>query len=432
MANYQAYSDEDDDSILDTLYIEKYTWMDKLLKFEYEEAIRETSANFHEIYRRIEEQERFIITKLELERDEALEVIRKQYEKIKKLTGTRATMMKDTSIVLADKEIAKYSKNMLNVKMTKLTWDMELVEPFLEKLCEIEEVEKYKTSYWSKNTRGEDDNEIETPRGMALDPSNNYIYVVDSGDYTDRVQVFDEYGSYSHTLSDPGEIKSPFGIYLHENTIYLTCMDTPTDEDQTCIVKMDKATGIVEMLKETEDPIYHPFVDSENELNILIYGCAMYEHRLHVFDEFLNPTDNSPISLNTIHNHEEVFELEVRTKVMSCKVFSSEIFLLLAYTEFPVQVFNMNGVLQKKLVDNQKLIEPFCFCFDIFNNIIIADRTQNSVHLFSSVSGGYLRDIGEGEGSDISQFHGPKGIVIGRKQQFIILDSKNIFTLQAF
>ncbi|KAI6652695.1 hypothetical protein LOD99_4478 [Oopsacas minuta] len=406
--------------------------MEKLLKFEYEEAIRETASNFHELYRRIEEQERLVITKLELERDEAMELIHKQYTKVKKLVETRATMIKDNSIMLTDKEIDKCTKNMLNVTMTKLTWDMETIEPFLESLCQIEDVEKYTTPYWSKITRGMEEYEIETPRGMAIDPSTNYIYIVDSGDHTDRVQVFDDYGVFLHTLSDPGEIKSPFGIYLHDDTIYLTCMDTPTDEDQTSIAKMDKATGIIELLKETDDPIYHPFVDSENDPTILIYGCGMYNHRLHVFDTFLNTTEESPINMNTINNHDEIFELEARTKVMSCKVFDGEVFLLLAFTEFPVQVFDMTGILQKKLVDNKKLLEPFSFCFDIFNNMIIADRGQNCVNLYSSVSGIFLREIGEGAGADIGQFVGPKGIVIGRKQQYIIVDSKDIFTLQAF
>ena len=406
--------------------------MEKLIKYEYEETIREVAGNFHELYKRIEERERVIIMKLEGERDQALGNIKKQYDKIRKLLESKSAMKKESSLKLTDKEIEKYTKNMTVVNITKLTWEMDSIDPFLLQFCVTDDHEKYTQPYWSKVTRGQEDYEIETPRSIAIDPISNYLYIVDSGDYTDRVQVFDDYGEYVDTLTGNGDMVSPFGIYLYDQYLYITCMDSPMDTDQTSIVKMDKTDGNVILLTKITDPIYYPFVDSEYEPDIRIYGCGMYTHRLHVFDEDLETVNGSPINLNTIGNKSEDMDLEDRTKVMSVKVFDGKVYLLLAFTDYAVQVFDMNGTIIRTLIDSQYLCEPFGFCFDIFNNIIIVDRKLHRVNLYSSITGTFLRDIGEGDGSDVGEFIAPKGIVLGRRQQFVIVDSKNVFALQAF
>ena len=406
--------------------------MEKLIKYEYEETIREVAGNFHELYKRIEERERVIIMKLEGERDQALGNIKKQYDKIRKLLESKSAMKKESSLKLTDKEIEKYTKNMTVVNITKLTWEMDSIDPFLLQFCVTDDHEKYTQPYWSKVTRGQEDYEIETPRSIAIDPISNYLYIVDSGDYTDRVQVFDDYGEYVDTLTGNGDMVSPFGIYLYDQYLYITCMDSPMDTDQTSIVKMDKTDGNVILLRKITDPIYYPFVDSEYEPDIRIYGCGMYTHRLHVFDEDLETVNGSPINLNTIGNKSEDMDLEDRTKVMSVKVFDGKVYLLLAFTDYAVQVFDMNGTIIRTLIDSQYLCEPFGFCFDIFNNIIIVDRKLHRVNLYSSITGTFLRDIGEGDGSDVGEFIAPKGIVLGRRQQFVIVDSKNVFALQAF
>ena len=412
--------------------MERFEWMEKLIKYEYEETIREVAGSFHELYKRIEERERVVIMKLELERDEALESIKKNYDKIRKLLETKSTMKKESSMKLTDVEIDKYTKNMSRVNITKLSWDIEPIDQFLIQFCVTDEHEKYKEPYWSKVTRGTEDYEIETPRSIAIDPITNYLYIVDSGEYTDRVQVFDEYGEYLDTLMATGEMISPFGIYLHDQYLYITCLDSPMEKDQTSIVKMDKSDGNILQLKEIPDPIYYPFVDSQYEPDIRIYGCGMYTHMLHVFDDELEAINGFPITLNTIGNKSDDLELEERTKVMSVKVFDGRVFLLLAFTDFAVQVFDMNGNIIRTLIDNEHLREPFGFCFDIFNNIIIVDREQNCVNLYSSITGTFLRQIGDGTGTDVGDFMAPKGIVLGRRQQFVIVDSKSVFALQAF
>ena len=411
---------------------EIYEWMGKMLTFEYEQAIREASQNFQELFRRIEEHEHMVITKLEEGKKGALQNIKRIYERIVRFDKTKLTMNKEESKKLTDKEIDKSIENLTHWSITKLTWDMDEIDTFLEKLCEIEDHDKYTDTYWSKVTRGADEHEIETPRGIAIDPINNFLYIVDSGDYTDRIQVFDDFGEHMRTLEGNGEMAAPYGIYIYENYIYITCMDSPMVNHQTCIMKMDKLNGNVLAQKDTMDPIYHPFVDSEDDTNIRIYGCGMYEHRLHVFDEDLETLAGSPIYLQTIGNKSEDAELEDRTKVMSVKVFNQKVFLLLALTMYAVQLFDMKGAMTQTLINDTNLIEPFAFCFDIFNNIIIVDRQQNRVCLYSSVTGNFLREIGEGSGTDIGEFVGPKGIVLGRQQQFVVLDSKDIFTLQAF
>ena len=413
-------------------HTERYEWMEKLIKYEYEETIRDVACNFHELYKRIEDRERVVIMKLELERDEALKNIKKRYDKIRKLLESKSTMKKESSMKLTDKEIEKYTKNMTVVNITKLTWDLDSTDQFLIQFCVTDDHEKYTQPYWSKVTRGQEDYEIETPRSIAIDPVSNYLYIVDSGEYTDRVQVFDDYGEYIDTLTGNGDMVSPFGIYLHDQYLYITCMDSPNDKDQTSIVKMDKNDGNILQLTEITDPIYYPFVDSEYEPDIRIYGCGMYTHRLHVFDEDLEAIHGSPIYLNTIGNKSEDLDLEYQTKVMSVKVFDGKVYLLLAFADFAVQVFDMNGTILRTLIDNQHLREPFGFCFDIFNNIIIVDREQHCVNLYSSITGTFLREIGDGTGNDVGEFVAPKGIVLGRRQQFVIVDSKNVFALQAF
>jgi len=77
-------------------------------------------------------------------------------------------------------------------------------------------------------SNGNDDGEFNYPTGVAYDPNNNRIIVVDTNNY--RVQVFDSNGNFLFKFgsngNDDGEFDSPTGVAYDPNNDRIIVVDT--------------------------------------------------------------------------------------------------------------------------------------------------------------------------------------------------------------
>ena len=101
----------------------------------------------------------------------------------------------------------------------------------------------------------------------------------------------------------------------------------------------------------------------------------------------LDLIDENRISLKT-----EFCKQDTRIRDISL---SQELFYILLFnTEFPIQAFSREGILTRCVVKKDSINSAYCFCLDQQHNILVADKGDSKVKIFSN-EGKLLTQFGE-------------------------------------
>ena len=181
-------------------------------------------------------------------------------------------------------------------------------------------------------------------------------------------------------------MKNPQNIIFLNQSIYVQC--------SSAILKLNESTEKKEKSKSYDfylrgictDNI-HIYVGQWKGMNIIVLTLDLIEeNRISLKTEFCQQ--------NT----------EIRDISLSQELF----YILLTETEFSIQAFSREGILTRCVVKKDSINYAFCFCLDQQHNILVADKGDSKVKIFSN-EGKLLTQFGE-KGSEKGQFSSLIGI----------------------
>ena len=366
--------------------------MRSLIETKEEAIIRELNAIWEEVNSKLERK------KIETQKViEAIETLRKEMEKKfrKILTSIQLNQISE--------QIEKAKSEMdIDIPNVKLTWRVDELKDCINRMCRCDQqilVYNEDTQYqlkWSTGNCGDGDNQLCSPWGIATNPMNDNIYVADKSNH--RVQIFSREGEWIRSVKDE-EMKYPQNILFHNQSIYVLC--------NRAILKLNAFTEEKEKYKS-----YYFNLGGICTDNIHIYVGQCEGMNLIVLN--LDFIEENRISLKTEFCEQNT---EIRDISLSQELF----YILLAETEFPIQVFSREGILTRCVVKKDSINSAFCFCLDQQQNILVADLGDSKVKIFSN-EGKLLTQFGK-EGSEEGQFEQLKGISLFMPEFIVTTDT---------
>ena len=243
------------------------------------------------------------------------------------------------------------------------------------------------------------------PCGVAISEGTSRIYVADSG--SRRVSIFSETGAFIDTLSHKDMVE-PHGIAIHRDILYVT----------------DRGAHVVFKFKIAPDM---RFVAN---LGNPIFGAQRFKYPLGLSvsakgDVFVADSSNHRIQVldDSLHIRRSITHQTMKSP-RDVKLTPDEVFVLCPVSPC-LLVFSHAGEKIRSLVtlgDGMQIGSAFFFCLDKKQNLLISDRKNKQVRIFSK-EGTHLYSMGQ-LGHEAGMFYSPRGIVLTRNLKLIIV-SKN-------
>eukprot|EP00800_Vazella_pourtalesii_P002103 TRINITY_DN1193_c0_g3_i1.p1 TRINITY_DN1193_c0_g3~~TRINITY_DN1193_c0_g3_i1.p1 ORF type:complete len:433 (-),score=80.95 TRINITY_DN1193_c0_g3_i1:60-1358(-) len=262
----------------------------------------------------------------------------------------------------------------------------------------------------SKGSKG---GELNNPRGVAVDDSTSTIYVADYGN--SRVQVFNYEGVFISNFTDHiHKTDKPYGIALHENSLYITMQGTHTVQHYSVEGKLLKKVGGKGNDKTKFRSPYGVTVSADN----IVYVCDYGNNRVQGFTTRLKYS-------STIGNGQLDGPLDVKTNE------KGEI-LVLDSGIACLHVFNAEGELITSMLTRgvvSQLSNPWFFDVGCSGVIMMTDSSKSVINIFSA-EGDLLNTLGGSvEGAE---FVFPTGIAVRSGNKPVCVFNKRNALLQIF
>ena len=377
--------------------------MRSLIETKEEAIIRELNAILEEVNTKLVSKKAETQTKIA-----AFEEKVREMEKLYKELSTES----DPLFNVSEKLVSVKREMDIDIPNVKLTWRVDELKDCINRMCRCDQqilVYNEDTQYqlkWSKCEYGSGDNQLNSSWGIATNPMNENIYVADQLNH--RVQIFSREGEWIKSVKDE-EMKNPQNILFHNQSIYVQC--------NGAILKLNEFTEKKEKSKSYDfylrgictDNI-HIYVGQWNGMNLIVLTLDLIEeNRISLKTEFCKQ--------NT----------EIRDVSLSQELF----YILILNSEFPIQVFSREGILTRCVVKKDSIKSAHCFCLDQQHNILVSDRGDSKVKIFSN-EGKLLTQFGE-KGYEKGLFGQVNGISLLIHEFIITTDSaKNENKLQLF
>ena len=261
--------------------------------------------------------------------------------------------------------------------------------------------------------QGSASGELMYPRGVSIELELGHIYVADRGN--SRIQIFSQKGDYLNQFSHQ-HLKSPCGILIHLDNIYVTDTDQPAIflfklPDLTMVKRVGKRGSGKKEFNEPRQLAISP--------NQHLYVADTYNNRLQIL--------SANLAFQGSLRHQTM------TQPVDVKFSNNEIFVL-GYRDNPcIHVFSLSGEKSRSLVTRggigMQVNRAYFFCLDGHNNIVISDWSAHNIKVFSP-EGDLLHTI-EQQGQQAGMFKYPEGIAINNKK-LICLSNNSNFCLQIY
>ena len=205
--------------------------------------------------------------------------------------------------------------------------------------------------------------------GIAIEEETNLIYVAEANDSDKgRISIFTEAGDYLKSVK-LDEMKSPYGIAIHRDNIYLT------DYKEHCVTHFRKKDEKINFILKfgsrgrNNDQFIYPgqlAVSPEGEL----YIPDLTNKRIQIFDESLN-------YLRTL-KHEYI------THPRDIKIKSDELYILNSTPNCILVISKEGNFLKRLLFQNfiGELSSPHFFCLDSEGNFLVSDADTKLIIVF--------------------------------------------------
>ena len=237
------------------------------------------------------------------------------------------------------------------------------------------EPRKFFQPYKIIGCEGEENSEFRHPLGVAVSPINGHIYVADS--WNNRLQTFDENGSFLKAIDKIGHIEFhyPYSIHLDaKGRIYVS------DQSIMRIKVFDSGFNLLRVIGRygREVGCYSGLCDMSTDADNNVYVCDSGNHRILKFSEtgeFLSQWGSNGSS-------EGLFKCPACVTVHEDKVLVSD------WGNHRVQVFTLEGKflhqIGKQGMGPGEFKRPLGVAIDDKGNLVIVDEGNNRLQIFRS------------------------------------------------
>ena len=379
-----------------------------------------------------------LIRLLNVRRAELLDLVREKradeelrLEMIKQLTDGQEVLheelrqniiqpLKDRMIRILECKKRDTILDTLGETRSELKCDTRELETIISRLGEIEHVPVYVLRYATCHTsivatgkKGGDPGELRSPFGVAIHEETHQIFIANQAN--NRVEIFSETGEFFHQLGVE-QLSRPFGIATHGDSVYVSCYEDVTVSKfsltELCLVSRIGGYGsdngqFKRPRQLTTDPIGRVFIaDSGN-------------NRICIHDPDLNHLRNITHSLMS-------WPYDV-------KVSRDRLYVLCPYNNPCLLVLTLEGDKLHSLItcgEGMDVLGPSMFCFDPLNNFVLSDCYSHSIRVFS-LEGNLLHTIGR-KGHEQGMFYNPRGVAVTPNGRLVCVSGNKNNALQIF
>ena len=306
-------------------------------------------------------------------------------------------------------------KTPIEPKMVSFEFDSNKMVAELNKLGKLVEKVRSGIDYKSKKQplvsvceKGKGIEQLNNPLGVTVDNTTGNIYVADH--YNTCVKVFDSTGNYLFKFGDnegDGKMKWPKGVAICGDKILIT-------QGNNCILNYQLNGKFVSRIGRQgrgELEFNFPFGLTIDESNGDIYICDRNNNRIQILNSDLS--FKSQFGNDTLKDPRDV-------------KLSKEYIYVLDESNPCLHLFSYNDILQKSVISRgigMSLIYPHFFFVDQTDNIVISDRSSNSIHIFNTE----FQLIHE-----ISVSNNPTGVTVDKQGRVIVVCQADKDCLQIF
>ena len=260
--------------------------------------------------------------------------------------------------------------------------------------------------------RGNANNELYQPRGLALDEPNQLIYIADF--LNSRIQVVSFAGKFLKRFGK-GILQSPWGITVAEDNVFVT------DYSLHALLQFCKKDYKLVRRTGTEG-------GGEGQLNYPRVLCIDYNENVYVADNGNHRVSVFSKDLNFLkHLFTQQLENPCDVKVTPISV------VVLDGSPNCIHFFSRSGALLRSCVTqgwDGMLFDPYFFCLEPAGNILITDYYRHNIKILSP-SGQRMHTIGKG-GHGRGELFYPYGICLSQTGTIFVVSFSDNFCLQSF
>ena len=286
-------------------------------------------------------------------------------------------------------------------------------------IAEFGEVTEWELDYSLKKKpvlavgkEGKANNELDRPRGLALDEPNQLIYIADWNN--SRIHVVSFAGKFLKRFGQE-ILKSPWGIAVTEDNVFVTNWDLHallqfSKKDY----KLVRRTGIE---GREEGQLGNPR-GLCTDYNGDVYLAESNNNRVSVFSKDLN-------FLKHLFTQQLEYPCDVKVTPNSVVV--------LDLSPNCIHFFSRSGAFLRSCVTQGKdgmVYSPQFFCLDPAGNILFTDSYRHNMKILSP-SGQLMHTIGK-EGHGRGELFCPCGVCLSQTGTIFVVSINNNFRLQSF
>ena len=258
-------------------------------------------------------------------------------------------------------------------------------------------------------TRGE----LSNPRGVAIDPNSNRIFVTEQNPA--RISIFSESGAFVDSFSHE-HMQRPHGIAVHRDNVYIS----DTGAQGVFHYKIEADMRLKEsLLGEGSLPgeFYVPGQLAISE-DGLVFVTDSTNHRVQVLNESLYIQRS--ITHDTLHYPEDVKLTNDEVYVLSSR--DSPCVHVFSYAGEKIRAFITSGI------QGMQVNTALFFCLDANKNVIISDCGTNDIRVFSQ-DGTLITTV---EGFQGGTSYNPQGIALTKDAKLVVIAPNDTFHLQIY
>ena len=253
--------------------------------------------------------------------------------------------------------------------------------------------------------------QLNYPRGVTIDIKTDNIYVADNNNHC--VKVFDSSGKILFKFGDSdgeGKMLHPTGLVISGDRILISNIELGNCFILNYLLNGNFISKIGEYGK------------GEIEFNFL-RGLACDDSN---GDIYICDCDNNRIQiLSREFRFKSQFGDDKLKHPRGVKL-SKEYIFILDESNPCIHLYDYNLILQKSVISRgkgMKVVNPWYFFIDIFNNVLISDADSNSIHIFNPEFGVFHK---------IKTSTQPMGVVLDNQGRVIVVNQSAKDCLQIF
>ena len=264
---------------------------------------------------------------------------------------------------------------------------------------------------------GRSPGELYCPSAVRID-SNNRIFIAEGISFLSaphaRISVFSERGEFLTSFT-PQDMRSLYGLAIHGDYLYVT----DTELHAIFQFKMEPQFSLVTKRGTRGSQIgeFNQPLNLTVSTNGDVYVADYNNHRVQILNSSLQHLRN--LTEQLIQNPRDI------------RLTADEVYVLCLDNPC-LHVFSHAGERLRSLLSSghqMQMTNPYFFCLDAAENIIISDNSAHRIQIFSK-EGNFIRTIGE-EGQQPGMLCLPRGIAL-MEQLSLVVVSQNKNSLQIF